>query len=299
MGGLYWDEQLETLPAERRRLLQDHRLRWQVRRCWDGSPFYRARLEAAGLDPATFGGLAEVARLPLLHAEEVPNGGGRERPDESWTVAPQDWWRGVSFEGPDLARTRTDGDIVHQTDLAARALWAAGGRPGRGVTVDGVGDGDEVAELVIAASARIGMTVSQVSDGASPAAGERAQVTIHRPDHASSSLVWRFVWPPVPERAGAAASALILWYVAPTVAYTCQEAGSIHWNDDHFLVEIVDPATSQPLERGDSGAVVVTDLTREGSPLIRFRTRLESALVDGPCACGRTSARSPFVRPLT
>lgn len=298
MSERYWDPQLETLPVERRRLLRDHRLRWQIRRCWDGSPFYRARLEAAGIDPATFGGLADLGRVPLLHAEEIPDSGDLERPDEAWSVAPREWWRGVTYEAPHLARAGTDGDNLHQTDVASRALWAAGGRPGRPVTADGVGDGDEVAELVIAASARIGMTVGQVREIASPAGGERVQATICRPDQESAELVWRFVWPPVPQRAGQSGSALALRYVAPTVAYSCQESDLIHWNDDHFLVEIVDPATSRSLERGDSGAVVVTDLTREGSPLIRFRTGFESMLVDEPCPCGRTSARSPFVRPL-
>ena len=51
MALTYWDRKLETLPVERRQVLRDHRLRWQVRRCWDGSPFYRARLSGAGLAP--------------------------------------------------------------------------------------------------------------------------------------------------------------------------------------------------------------------------------------------------------
>src|SRR4051794_17762605 len=84
MSRRYWDAQLETLLPERRRLLREHRLHWQVQRSWDGSPFYRAWLEAGGLDPTTFDGLADWARLPILRAADLPS------PHE-WAVAPQSW----------------------------------------------------------------------------------------------------------------------------------------------------------------------------------------------------------------
>jgi phenylacetate-coenzyme A ligase PaaK-like adenylate-forming protein len=237
MDERYWDPRLETLPTERRRLLQDHRLRWQVRRCWDGSPFYRARLEAAGLDPATFGGLADLARIPILRREDMPTGAHPDDAVDAWAVAPKPWRQDVeSFEGG-LRRVLTDGDVTHRAHLAARALWAAGVRPGRSL---------------------------------SAMAGQ----------HPSSN-------------------ALMVENVAPVAAYACGETAGFHWSDDHFLVEIVDPAGQQAVESGGTGALVITDLVREGSPLIRFWTGLEASLTTEPCPCGRTSARSTVVRPLT
>src|SRR5262245_59121590 len=69
----YWDEQLETLSVERRRVVRDHRLRCQVRRCWDGSPFYHARLKNAGIEIAAFGGLSDLARIPIMHLSDLPS----------------------------------------------------------------------------------------------------------------------------------------------------------------------------------------------------------------------------------
>src|SRR5262245_45064347 len=124
MSQCCWDPQLETLAPERRRLLQEHRLHWQLRRCWDGSPFYRARLEQAGIDPATFAGLEDWRRLPELRAEVLPE-------LRDWAVAPESWWERVDQVPGHPARVVTDGDAIHLADLAARALWAAGARPGQ------------------------------------------------------------------------------------------------------------------------------------------------------------------------
>lgn len=236
MSDTYWDPQLETLPVERRRRLQDHRLRWQVRRCWDGSPFYRARLEAAGLDSASFGGLADLARIPLLRLGDLPGGDGPDEPSRDWTVAPEAWWHERERSDDGLVRVLTDGDLTHRAHLAARARWAAGVRPGRSLA-------------------------AMASSG--PAAG-----------------------------------ALAVPNVAPTVAHPCGEADGVHWADDHFLVETVDPATGETVDPGGTGAVVVTDLTREGSPLLRFWAGLEASLIKEPCPCGRTSARSTQLRLL-
>ncbi|MCC7369793.1 MAG: hypothetical protein IT306_15305 [Chloroflexi bacterium] len=70
MAGGYYDERMETLPPDVMRTVQDHRLRWQFRRCWSGSAWYRERFEAAGLTPETFGGLADLSRLPPLSRDQ-------------------------------------------------------------------------------------------------------------------------------------------------------------------------------------------------------------------------------------
>ncbi len=83
--------------------------------------------------------------------------------------------------------------------------------------------------------------------------------------------------------------------IGPGVASECRLGCGMHVNEDHFLVEIVDPVTLEPLPAGALGELVITTLTREAMPLIRYRTGDLTSLTDEPCGCGRTTAR---LRPL-
>jgi phenylacetate-CoA ligase len=79
--------------------------------------------------------------------------------------------------------------------------------------------------------------------------------------------------------------------MGPGVAGECLERQGLHVNEDHFIVEAVDPVTLAPVPRGTPGELVFTTITREGFPIIRYRTGDWAALLDGPCRCGRTFAR--------
>ena len=79
--------------------------------------------------------------------------------------------------------------------------------------------------------------------------------------------------------------------MGPGVSYECQEQNGSHINEDHFYPEIIDPNTLQPLPYGQQGELVFTTLTKEGMPLLRYRTKDLASLIDTPCPCGRTSVR--------
>jgi phenylacetate-CoA ligase len=79
--------------------------------------------------------------------------------------------------------------------------------------------------------------------------------------------------------------------MGPGIAGECQEKSGLHVSEDHFLFEVVDPATLQPVAAGQPGELVMTTLTKEAFPLVRYRTRDLSALIPGACPCGRTLAR--------
>ena len=79
--------------------------------------------------------------------------------------------------------------------------------------------------------------------------------------------------------------------IGPGVACECLERDGLHIQEDHFLVEIVDPKTLIPVGPGETGEVVITTLTKEAFPVIRYRTRDISRLLTGPCKCGRTMRR--------
>ena len=79
--------------------------------------------------------------------------------------------------------------------------------------------------------------------------------------------------------------------MGPGVSGECQELNGMHINEDHFIAEVIDPKTGQVLPEGEKGELVVTCLSKEALPLIRYRTRDITRLMYEPCPCGRTTAR--------
>jgi phenylacetate-CoA ligase len=79
--------------------------------------------------------------------------------------------------------------------------------------------------------------------------------------------------------------------IGPGVSGECAARTGMHIQEDHFLVECLDPDTLQPVPPGQRGELVFTTLTKEAMPLIRYRTRDIAVLDDAPCPCGRTTAR--------
>ncbi len=84
--------------------------------------------------------------------------------------------------------------------------------------------------------------------------------------------------------------------IGPGVSGECRERCGLHINEDYFLAEIVDPNTLEVLGEGETGEVLITTLTKEGIPLLRYRTRDISRIVYEPCKCGRTFARMDKIK---
>jgi len=79
--------------------------------------------------------------------------------------------------------------------------------------------------------------------------------------------------------------------LGPGMAFECTQRNGLHVNEDHFIMEVIDPATLRPLPPGEEGELVFTTITKQGFPLIRYRTGDISAILEGKCPCGRTLAR--------
>ena len=79
--------------------------------------------------------------------------------------------------------------------------------------------------------------------------------------------------------------------LGPGVAFECREKQGLHVNEDHFIVEVVDPQTGNPVPVGEEGELVFTTITKQGFPLVRYRTGDISSLIPGLCPCGRTTIR--------
>ena len=79
--------------------------------------------------------------------------------------------------------------------------------------------------------------------------------------------------------------------MGPGVSGECREHDGLHINEDHFIVEVIDPVTLRPAAPGEEGELVFTTITKEAFPLIRYRTGDRARLLQGPCKCGRTFTR--------
>jgi phenylacetate-CoA ligase len=79
--------------------------------------------------------------------------------------------------------------------------------------------------------------------------------------------------------------------IGPGVSFECEAQDGLHVNEDLFYPEIIDPATGKVLPDGEKGELVFTTLTKEGTPLLRYRTRDITYLIREPCSCGRTTVR--------
>jgi phenylacetate-CoA ligase len=84
--------------------------------------------------------------------------------------------------------------------------------------------------------------------------------------------------------------------IGPGVSGECTERCGLHINEDHFLVEVVDPETLEPVDEGEGGELIVTPLSKEAFPLLRYRTRDISNVIYEPCKCGRTFARMEKIK---
>ena len=301
----YWDRRMETISQDELRVVQNFRIQWQIRRCWERSEFYRARLRSAGAGPEDIRGLDDLRRVPVLTDGELAR--IRQSRDTSGVVvAPPDSWReaAADTQQPSLPPWGiwTEADLVHRTSLAARALWGFGVRPGDTVVADLSEQWGLLRRAIEDGAGKIGAGLAR---GIHLEQGKRGFVvremrrTSREPtdqvtaDIASTSWIVSRVDADTGEsRSDSGLRAYGHVTLGPTLAAECGHRSGLHWAEDHFLVEILDPESLRPLAAGRTGAVVVTHLTREGTPVIRYRTPLVAALETSPCGCGRTHARS-------
>jgi phenylacetate-CoA ligase len=213
----------------------------------------------------------------------------------------------------------THGDVDLWADCCARAVAAAGGRPGTVVHV-AYGYGLFTGGLGLHYGAeRLGCTVVPASGGNTPRQAQLledlgAEILCCTPsyalaiaDHVADPANLRLragvfgAEPWTEELRGSVESALGLAaldiyglseIVGPGVAAECVEArDGAHVNEDHFLVEVIDPATGEPLPDGEVGELVFTTLTKEALPFLRYRTGDLASVTREPCRCGRSFAR--------
>jgi phenylacetate-coenzyme A ligase PaaK-like adenylate-forming protein len=317
-----WDQQAETMSADERAALQSGRLGGLLERLAASSPFYRRRLADAGVDPGVPVTLDDLAALPFTTKADL----WEHYPWGMLAVPREQVVRvhGSSGTGgrPTLV-AYSRGDLAVWAEVCARALGCAGAGPGT-ITHVGYGYGLFTGGLGLHQGAELmGCTVIPASAGQT-----QRQVTLIRdlepevlcctPSYAArlgealaeagvardeiSLRAGIFGAEPWSEamraqiEAALPLRALDIYglseVIGPGVSCECIEAqAGLHVNEDHFLVEAVDPASGRPVPDGQRGELVFTTLTKEAMPVVRYRSGDIASLDRAPCPCGRTLVR--------
>ncbi|MEO7938667.1 MAG: phenylacetate--CoA ligase [Burkholderiaceae bacterium] len=317
----YLHPQQETMPRELLALLQLDRLQTTLRDAYDKVPLHRQRLDARGIAPQDIRTLDDLTQLPFTVKSDLRDNypfGMFARPVEQ--LARLHASSGTT--GKPTVVGYTAADLDHWADLMARSLHAAGARRGD-VLHNAYGYGLFTGGLGAHYGAeRLGAVVVPMSGGATERqvtliTDFRAQVLCSTPSYAlaiaevaeqqgvdlrSSALrVGLFGAEPwtdalrreVEARLGVKAVDVygLSEIMGPGVACECECQSGLHGWEDHFIFEVIDPETGQRLPEGEAGELVITTLTKQALPMLRYRTRDITRLTTVPCDCGRTHVR--------
>lgn len=319
---MIYDVDRETLPREELEALQLRRLQNLCERVYANVPHYRKRFDEAGVNPSDIKSLKDLKYLPFTEKQDLRN----NYPFGLFAVPKDTIVRLHASSGTTGKATvvgYTQRDLNNWAELMARSFMCAGASRqdfvhnayGYGLFTGGLG--------AHYGAERLGATVIPVSGG-----GTKRQVQLMRDFGATvlcSTPSYGLVLHEAAQEAGIDIRTLPLrigifgaepWtdamradiedkmgitavniyglseIMGPGVSMECAVAkDGMHIWEDHFLPEIIDPVTGEQLPIGETGELVITTLTKEGIPLIRYRTRDITSLNYTPCACGRSHVR--------
>lgn len=322
METTYWDEQVETPAPEELRDLQLERLKELVAYVYKNNSGYKERFNATGVKPSDIKKLEDLEKLPFLTKDDLR----RYYPYDLVCVPMSEVFyihASSGTTGKPVVAAYTKKDLDNWADLMARSLWAGGIRRDdvlHNAFGYGLFTGAHGHEL---GANRIGATVIPMGAG-----NTRRQLTVMR-DFGATALAatpsYTLYLAEVAEELGldpkkdfrikfgflgaeawsdelkdkiektwgmrACEQYGLTEVIGPGVSFDCGMGDGLHINADHFLTEVVDPQTGEPLPPGERGELVFTTLMKQAFPVIRFRTRDLAILTEERCECGRTLPR--------
>lgn len=318
---MIWNPDYETLPREEMTRLQDERLGRLVDVLYRRVGFFREKMDAAGVQPRQVRGISDLPRLPFTTKDELRSG----YPFQLLAVDLRDIVEihtSSGTTGKPVVDAYTAGDLETWSEAMARTL-SAGGATRHDIVQNAYGYGLFTGGLGAHYGARkIGATVIPISGG-----NTRRQIELMRdfgttvltctPSYAlylaealreagispadlrlRSGFFGAEPWSDnmrreIQQKLGILACDIygLTEIIGPGVAFECECQNGLHINEDLFFPEIVDPESGRVLPDGESGELVITTLTKEGTPILRYRTRDITYLDRGPCECGRTTVR--------
>ena len=316
---MYYQEEIECMPRAELEALQVERLRWAVKHAYENVPLYKQRFDEAGLDPYSIESLEDIKRFPFIVKQDMRDA----YPFGLFAVDRSEVKRLHASSGTTGQATvvgYTENDLKNWGDCFARGIAMVGGSAestmqvsyGYGLFTGGLGAhmGGEVAGCtvvpmstgntkrqiqimkdfetdILCATPSYALLIADtaIEMGYDPAKDFPISGVILGAEPASEHMREE-----IRQKFGVKYCDVygLSEIMGPGVAMECSESHGLHVAEDQFLVEIVDPETLEPVPDGQFGELVITTLTRECNPLIRYRTRDLTRIIDEPCACGRT-----------
>ena len=316
----YFQPEVELMPYEEIRKMQNEKIVKQVRHVYDHVPYYRAKMDEKGVKPEDIQSVDDIKKLPFLSKEDL-----REAYPYGLVAVPlSDCVRIQSTSGTTGKRVvafYTQHDINLWDECCARAIVAAGGTKddvvhvcyGYGLFTGGPG--------LNGGSHMLGSLTLPMSSGNT----ERqiqfmtdlgSTILCCTPSYAAylaESIHERGVIDKIKLKAGIFGAEAwteemrrdiekslhikaydiygLTEISGPGVSFECSEQTGMHINEDHFYAEIIDPDTGEVLPDGSKGELVFTCLDKEAFPLLRYRTRDICVLSRKKCSCGRTHVK--------
>jgi len=322
MSGKYWNEKIETLPAEETKKNQLKLLKQQVKHCYDNSGFYHKKFDNVGLKPEDIRSLEDLAKIPFTVKNDLrdnyPFGMIAVKSDDICEIHASSGTTGNPIVG-----CYTKGDMDMWSELMARAIYTTGGRKqdvihiayGYGLFTGGLGfhyGAQKLGTKIIPASG--GMTQRQIKLmkdlgatilACTPSFAVYLAETMVQENidprkelKLKSGMFGAEPWSDkirerIEQELGIGAFDVygLTELCGPGVSIECPEHNGLHIAEDHFIVETIDPDTGEVLSPGEEGELVFTTLTKIGLPMLRYRSRDISKVQSEKCACGRTHAR--------
>ncbi len=315
---MIWNESIECASREGMRQIQSQRLQETVQRVYHNVPAYRRKMQEAGLVPSDIKSIDDLPKLPFTTKQDLRD----NYPFGMFTVPMSEIVRvhassGTTGKPTVVGYTRKDLTLwaevvtrslvmagVHRNDIVQVAygygLFTGGlglhyGTENLGATVIPISGGNTEKQIQLMQD--FGTTAVACTPSYALHLAEIMQTMGVAPDQLKLR-VGIFGAEPWSENMRREIEkklqlkAIDIYglseVVGPGVACECTEQSGLHVNEDHFFPEIVDPDTLQPVAAGQRGELVFTTITKEGIPLIRYRTRDLTRLDYAPCACGRT-----------
>ena len=316
----YWQKEIETMPREELRRHQSEKLVWQVRRMYEKLAYFRERMDAMGLTPDDIHGVEDLHRLPFTYKQDL-----RDYYPFAMFAEPLSDIRRIHASsgttGKQIIVGYTDNDLDMWADCFARQLVATGADNnsvvqvsyGLGLFTGGFGAHDgtlRIGALAIPTSSGntqrqiqmmidLGATVLCCTPSYALYLGETIEeMGVKDQLKLKAGIFGAEPWTEemrhqIEEKLGLKAYDIygLSEIMGPGVSYECPEQAGMHVCEDHFIPEIIDPDTGEVLPEGAQGELVFTTITKEGIPLIRYRTRDICSLNYEPCKCGRTHVR--------
>jgi phenylacetate-CoA ligase len=318
---MIWNKTSECMSRPEMNALQGERLRELIERVYFNVPYYREKMQRAGLGPDDIKGIDDLYRLPFTTKDDLRD----NYPFGLFALPTSEIIRlhassGTTGKPTVVGYTRKD--LVTWSEVVARTLTCAGVERkdfmqiayGYGLFTGGLGlhyGGEKIGAVVIPVSG--GNTARQLQImqdfnttvlACTPSYALYLAESIDEMKIDRSSLKLRVgvfgaePWTEnmrreIESKLGIKAIDIygLSEIIGPGVASECQFQKGLHINEDHFIPEIIDPVTLMPVEEGNEGELVFTTITKEGLPLIRYRTRDLTSLNYNVCDCSRTLVR--------